>query len=103
MQSNISKLIQSWWIPNVDIGEPEDRIDAIIVHRETQLRAILANGQKKVGDIFIIEGISDKMDWSISLYARKRMQAMIATVIRDSWITDYYLAQKNNAIVVHLN
>ncbi len=103
MQNNISKLIQSWWVPNVDISEPEDRIDGIIDIRETQLWAILANGQKRVGDIFIIEGISNEMEWSVASYARKRMQAMIATVIKDSWITDYYLAQKNNAIVVHLN
>ena len=39
----------------------------------------------------------------MALYARKRMQAMIAKAIKDNGITDYYLAQKNNDTIVHIN
>ena len=59
---NITEMIESWGRPSADIIGPEDRIDDIIFNRETQLRAILANGPKREGDIFIIEGFGDKME-----------------------------------------
>lgn len=97
-----SEIIQSWGTPNIDISEPEDRIDSAILDYEGKLRVILTNNLWRSW-AFFMESMDGKMEKGLVQYFNKRFLAMLNTVIRDSWIQDFSIASKGNGIFVQIN